>query len=99
MIYPETYDYKNLERVMNYIQVPLILSINKYRNIKWYIDSKFALHKDIRSHNSGFKTAGILGAYIRPIKQKLNTKSSTDANIFIVDDVLTQFIWSRYFLK
>ena len=32
-------------------------------------------------------------------KQKLNTKSSTEASIFGVDDVLTQAICNQYFLK
>ena len=31
--------------------------------------------------------------------QKLNTKSSTEAEIVGVDDVLTQVIWNHYFLK
>ena len=32
-------------------------------------------------------------------RKKLNTKSSNEAKIFEVDDVLTQVIWTRYFLK
>ena len=32
-------------------------------------------------------------------KQKLNTNSSTEAELVGVDDVLTQVIWARYFLK
>ena len=32
-------------------------------------------------------------------KQKLNTKSSTEAELGGVDDVLTQLIWNRYLLK
>ena len=39
------------------------------------------------------------GAYVQYIKQKLDTKRSTDADIVGVDDVLTQVIWTRYFLK
>ena len=32
-------------------------------------------------------------------KQKLNTKISTEAKLVGVDDVLTQVIYTRYFLK
>ena len=39
------------------------------------------------------------GEYMQYRKQKLNTKSSTDANLVGVDDVLAQVIWTRYFLK
>ena len=38
-------------------------------------------------------------AYVQSIIQNLNTKSSTEDEIFGVDDVLTQVIWTRYFLK
>ena len=80
-IYPDTNDYKNLERVMNYIQVniglPLIFSINKSGNIKWYVDAEFSVHKYMRSHNGGFMTMGTGGVYVQSSKQKLNTNSST----------------------
>ena len=41
--YPDTDDYKNMERVMTFIQgtngLPFILSIDRSGNIKWYIDA------------------------------------------------------------
>ena len=100
---PDTDDYKKLERLMKYIQgaigVPLILSIDKSGNIKWYIDAAFAVHKDMRSHTGGIMNMGTGGAYVQSIKQKLNTKSSTESEFDGVYDVLTQLIWTRYFLK
>ena len=39
------------------------------------------------------------GAYVQSRKYKLNTKSSTEAEIVGVDDVLTQLIWNKYLLK
>ena len=49
-----------MARLMNYIQVniglPLILSISKPGNIKWYVDAEFEVHKDMRSHTVGFMT-------------------------------------------
>ena len=66
---------------MKYIQVtiglPLILSIDKSVNIKWYVDASFSVHKDMRSHTGGFMTMETGGAYVYSIKQKLNTKNST----------------------
>ena len=92
-----------MTRMMNYIQgtigLPLILSINKSGNIKWYVDAAFAVHKDIRSHTGGFMTMGKRGAHVDSIKKKLSTKSSTDSKLAVVDDVLTQVIWTQYFLK
>ena len=90
-------------RVTKYIQgtivLPLILSVDKSGNIKWYVDAYFAVHKDTRRHTGGFMTMGIGGAYVQYRKQKLNTKSSTEAELVVVDDVLTQVIWTQYFLK
>ena len=72
MIVPDTDYYKNLVRVMKYIQVtiglPLVLSINKSGNIKWYVDSAFVVHKDVRIHTAGFMTMGTVGAYERSNK-------------------------------
>ena len=94
----DTDDYKNLARVMKYIQgtigLPLILSINKSGNIKWYVDASFAVHMDMRIHTGGFMTIGTGGAYVQSIKHKLNTKISTEAEIVGVDDILTQVIWT-----
>ena len=88
---------------MNYIQgnigLTLILSIDKSGNIKWYVDAAFAVHKDMSSHTGGFINMGTRGAYVHSRKNNLNTKISTEAEIVGVDDVLTQVIWTRYYLK
>ena len=103
VIGPDAYDYKNLVRVMKSIQVtielPLILSIGKAVNINWYVHVAFAVHNDMRSHTGGFMTMGTAGAYMQSSKQKLNIKNSTDAELVGIDYLLTQVIWTRYFLK
>ena len=53
----------------------------------------------MRIYTDGLMTMGIGGAYVKSSKQKLNTKSSTEAKLVRLDDVLTQVIWTRYFLK
>ena len=37
--------------------------------------------------------------YSTSVRQKLNTKSSTEAELVGVDDVMPQIIWTRYFLE
>ena len=44
-------------------------------------------------------TIGKGGAYVQSIKKNLNTKSSTDSELVRLDYLLTQVIWTRYFLK
>ena len=60
VIGPDTDEYKNFARLVNYIQrtisLPLIFSINKSGNIKWYADTNFAVHKYMRIHTGGFMT-------------------------------------------
>ena len=34
-----------------------------------------------------------------PKKQKLNTKSSTEAELIGADDAMPQMLWTRYFLE
>ena len=88
---------------MKYIQfntgLPLILPIDKSVNIKWCVDIAFAVHKDMRRHTSGLMTMVIVGAYVQYNKLKLNTKSSTEADIVRLHDVVTQVIRTRYLLK
>ena len=88
---------------MKYIQgtisLPIILSMDKSGNMKWYVDSAFAVHKYMRIRTGGFMNMGTGGAYVQSRKQKLNTKSSTDADLVRVYDVLTQVMCTRYCLK
>ena len=51
------------------------------------------------SHTGGLVTMGTGGTYFQYIKKKLNTKSSTEAKLVGVENILTQVIWTRYFLK
>ena len=87
---------------MKYIQgtivLPLTLTIDNYFNIKCYVDAAFLVHKDMRSHTGGFVTMGTRGAYVQSSK-KINTNSPTQVNIVGVDDLLTQVVWTQYFLK
>ena len=92
-----------MARVMKYIQgtinLSLILSIYKSGNIKWYFDASFAVHKDMMNHAGVFMTMVTGGAYAQSSKPNMKTKSSTEAKLVGVDDVLTQVIWTRLFLK
>ncbi len=42
---------------------------------------------------------GKVGAYCTSTHQKLNTKSSTEAKLVAVDDVMPQVIWTWNFLE
>ena len=99
---PDVHDWKKLARVMKYLQVtpflPLTLGWDGTGNVSWYVDASFAVHGDMKSHTGGVMTLGQGAVISVSTKQKINTKSSTEAELVGVDDVLNLEIWTRYFL-
>ena len=53
----------------------------------------------MKGHTGGGMTLGRGSIYNRSTKQKLNTKSSTEAEVVGVDDVLPQILWTNYFMR
>ena len=53
----------------------------------------------MRSHTGGCMSVGLGTLHARSTKQKLNTKSSTEAEIVGISDYLPFNIWLRMFLE
>ena len=66
--------------------------------IKWWIDGSFAVHQNMRSHTGSTLSMGTGSIWSNSIKQKINTRSSTEAELVAVDDMMPQILWTRYFL-
>jgi precorrin-2 methylase len=101
---PDTDDYKKLARVMCYLRstlnMPLTLEANDVRVIKWHIDAAFAVHPDmLKGHTGGNMTLGKGSVYGTSTRQKINTHSSTEAELVSVNDVMPQVLWTQYFLS
>jgi hypothetical protein len=100
---PDTDDYKKLGRVIKYLRgtkgMPLTLEGDNACIIKWWVDASFAVHPDMKSHIGGAMTLGKGAVYGTSTRQKLNTKSSTEAELVGVNDVMPQILWTRYFLE
>ena len=67
--------------------------------IKWYVDAAFAVHQDFKSHMGGAMTFRQGAVQNISRKQKLNTKSSTDAELVAADDVSVMVLWTKLFLE
>ena len=67
--------------------------------VKWYADSSFAVHGDMKSHSGTYATLGSGAIYATSAAQKLNTTSSTECEIVAAAGVLPQAIWTASFLK
>jgi hypothetical protein len=63
------------------------------------VDAAFATHHDMRSHTGGYITMGKGALYASSKRQKLNTKSSTEAELVGAGDFLPQTIWTVNFIE
>jgi hypothetical protein len=100
---PDEDDWKKLTRSIRYLReskdLYLTLEVDNGNVIKWWIDASFAVHPDMRSHTSGTMSLGKGSVYSLSRKQRLNTKSSTEAELVGVDDGMPLVIWMCNFLK
>jgi hypothetical protein len=88
--------------VMHYLrssrELPLIMEADNSQVIKWWANGSFAVHPDMKSHTGGCMTMGHGVVYGTSTWQKLNTHSSTEAELVAVYDVMLQVLWTRHFL-
>jgi hypothetical protein len=100
---PDVDDYKKLGRVIKYLRgtpdLALTLEADNAHVVKWWADASFAVHTDMRSHTGGTMSLGKGSVFSGSTRQKLNTKSSTEAELVAVDDVMPLVLWTRYFLQ
>ena len=58
----------------------------------------FAVHQDMRNHTRVTLTIGKGALLSMSVKQKINTKSSAEAEFVGVDHVMNFMVWSKLFL-
>ena len=63
-----------------------------------YVDASYAVHPDMKSHTGCVISLGKGPIYAKSNTQKLNTKSSTEAELVGLSDCSNQIIWTRNFL-
>ena len=95
-------DWKKLKHLIGYLKqtrdLPLILSSDNTSVVKWWVDGSFATHPDMRGHTGAGLSLGRGFPIVSSTKHKLNTRSSTEAELVSVDDCMPIILWSRYFL-
>ena len=85
-------DWKKLLRVLSYarqtIDDPRIIGALSLKKLISWIDASYAVHPDMKSHRGATTSfgRGVIGT--KSSKQKLNTKSSTEAELVGVSDYL-----------
>ena len=99
---PNSKDLEKLVRLCKYMnatkELHLILTANDMRVMKIYVDASYGVHEDLRSHTGAMTKFGQGSAYSASLKQKVNARSSTEAELIGVDDVMAQVVWTINFL-
>jgi hypothetical protein len=100
---PTTQDQRKLQRMLEYIHdtldLMLTLGADDLSSIRTWVDASYAVHPDMRSHTGGVMSMGTGAVVSKTTKQKLNTKSSTEAKLVGATDYVTNTIWSMMFLE
>ena len=77
----------------------LTLWENNIGAITWSVDASSAVHNDCKGQSERMIVLGMGVITSFSCKQKLNAKSSTEAELIGIDDALPQVLWTRYFLE
>jgi len=67
--------------------------------MKTWVDTVYAVHHDMKSHTGGVMTVGTGVLNAKSAKQKLNIKSSTEAELVGSSDYIPWTIWVKRFMK
>ncbi|KAL7564335.1 hypothetical protein ACA910_007187 [Epithemia clementina (nom. ined.)] len=100
---PTVEDWEKLKRMMTFLKCTqndvLTLRAKSLTELDWHIDAAFAVHPDFKSHTGSLLALerGSIGATSK--KQKVNTRSSTEAEIISTDDTIGQVLWSKLFME
>jgi hypothetical protein len=101
---PDIDDWKKLLRMLKYLESTkdLVLTLEADKGdillCKWYPDAAFAVHADFKSHTGAVLSLGKGAVNTISAKQKLNTRSSTEAELVGADDAVAEALWTKNFL-
>jgi len=100
---PTEEDWGKLKRMIKFLSQTqddvLTLKADGTNVVKWSLDAAFAVHPDMKSHTGAVMTLGKGSIMSASTKQKVNTRSSTEAELVSVDDVISKIIWTLRFLQ
>jgi hypothetical protein len=96
-------DMTKLLRLLRYVNgtkdLTLTLGVTDPIKVVDFVDASFAVHPDRKSHGGSCVSLGTGFFYTKSSKQKLMTKSSTEAELVALSDHYSQAVWCAEFLK
>jgi hypothetical protein len=98
-----TQDWAKLKQLLQYLndtnELRRILGADDLSVLQTWVDASYAVHEDMKSHTGGAILFGTGAVLCKSTKQKLNTKSSTKAEVVGASDYIPNTIWLRMFLE
>ena len=89
-------DWSKLVKIMNFLKVTkndiLTLEADDTGNLYWHLDAAFAVHQDMKGHMGATFSLGCGGIDNGSTKQKINSRSSTKAELVGVDDKISKIV-------
>jgi hypothetical protein len=76
-----------------------LMSTDDTQCIRWHVDAAFAVHKDFKSHTGATLSLGKSILCSVSTKQKVNTRSLTEAELVGVDDMISKVLWTKLFIE
>jgi hypothetical protein len=89
--------YKSLISII--IIMPLTLEANISTIIKWWVNASYRVHPGHAQPHQSSSISWKGSSIPTSTRQKVGTKSSTEAELVGFSDVLSQVIWTRYFME
>ena len=100
---PDVDDWKKLGRCLRYLNetkdLTLTRSSTDLSTIFWWVDASFGVHDDCRSHTGAVMMMNHGTMFAMSSKQKLNTRSSTEAKLVGVNNAMTMILWMKHFIE
>jgi hypothetical protein len=99
---PNISDWSKLQRLVYYLHTykddNRIMGTDDLSTLYTWIDAAYAVHANMRSQTGGCMSMGRGTIHAKSSKQKLNTKSSTEAEVVGLSDYIPYTIWLVQFL-
>jgi hypothetical protein len=99
---PTTVHWGQLERILKYIngskELGIKIRVDLPIKLSAYIDASYGVHKDAKSHSGLVISLGSGPIMVKSAKQKVVSKSSTEAELIAASDMCSQVLWNRNFL-
>jgi hypothetical protein len=97
-------DWGKLKPILNYLSgtqyLKLTLSADQLKfTVHWYFDHLHQIHKDCTGQTGSLDLFGKWVIASSSNKMKCKTKSSTETELVLLADKLTDIVWMQYFIE